>query len=506
MSTFAFRTLCLVSSMAAMPACAVSRVEPNDNHCANQDGDAYCGRLFPDRPYCAKGFDECAVGGWFGCVAEVSDECRDPCGMLGGDGCDAMNESSSGTTGSTTETETGSTGGPTSTTGPGPCVDDEDCPDAAAPFCEPKSGECVRCDGSSDGDAACAGLDPGAPLCVEGACVACTPENPLVCDEQLLLCDGETNACVACTEHAQCEAGACDVFDGRCFDPNNVLHVGMEQPYGSIIAALDDAGAMMLDPVVLVLHEGVDFNETATVSAGVVAFVAAEGEQPQWVNTSVMAPTLTVTGLGTRVYLHDVRLTGNLNDLGLVLDDGAWVDVRRSRIVQNAGGGIRAQNGAELALRNSFVGGDVNDANAMEVNGAAAVVVYSTLGAGTFNAAALACTSPIGVEIRNSILVSRGGTPPDEVSCPDASISFSAAEGMIMGEQNAMVGMFPGGTPEDWFVNFSGGDFGLQNDGILLFADVAQWQLGDPTTDIDGDLRPTMDGTPDYAGADIPPP
>jgi hypothetical protein len=30
------------------------------------------------------------------------------------------------------------------------------------------------------------------------------------------------------------------------------------------------------------------------------------------------------------------------------------------------------------------------------------------------------------------------------------------------------------------------------------------WQTGDPATDIDGDARPTTDGTPDYAGADVP--
>jgi hypothetical protein len=32
----------------------------------------------------------------------------------------------------------------------------------------------------------------------------------------------------------------------------------------------------------------------------------------------------------------------------------------------------------------------------------------------------------------------------------------------------------------------------------------AIWQTGDPTTDIDGDPRPSTDGSPDIAGADIP--
>lgn len=34
------------------------------------------------------------------------------------------------------------------------------------------------------------------------------------------------------------------------------------------------------------------------------------------------------------------------------------------------------------------------------------------------------------------------------------------------------------------------------------FADVAQWQPGDPLVDLDGDERPNVAGTPDVAGAD----
>ena len=50
-------------------------------------------------------------------------------------------------------------------------------------------------------------------------------------------------------------------------------------------------------------------------------------------------------------------------------------------------------------------------------------------------------------------------------------------------------------------------DFHLDPDGpgISLFDGVAQSEYGDPTTDYDGDLRPTSPG-PDYAGVDIPMP
>jgi len=35
-------------------------------------------------------------------------------------------------------------------------------------------------------------------------------------------------------------------------------------------------------------------------------------------------------------------------------------------------------------------------------------------------------------------------------------------------------------------------------------ADVAAWMPGDPPTDLDGTMRPTTEGAPDYAGADRP--
>ena len=101
--------------------------------------------------------------------------------------------------------------------------------------------------------------------------------------------------------------------------------------------------------------------------------------------------------------------------------------------------------------------------------------------------------------------MTRGGSPPDEVACAAANITYSATEGGVAGEGNVAAGMFPGGSPGDWFVDYTTGNFHIQNDGLTLFGDVAQWQEGDPPTDIDGEPRPTVDGTADYAGADLVP-
>lgn len=325
--------------------------------------------------------------------------------------------------------------------------------------------------------------------------MACTAEDTSVCYAQALVCDEETNACVPCTEHEQCESGACDAFMGECIDVANVLHVGFMQEFGTVGAALDEVMAMSIDPAVLVLHGGPSFDETAEVTTGVVAFVAAEGDSPQWINSGVAAPTLTVSGAQTRVYVQGIRLAQNGNDLGLLVDAEARVDVRRSRIVQNSGGGIVAQNAAELTLRNCFVGdGNTNSTDAITITGAALDMLYTTVGAAAntgMPARALFCDAGGQADVRNSVLVSFDAGP--EVECPGLTIADSATE--------AELGMLSG----TWFTNYGTGDFHLTMSAPIPFATSARWQTGDPATDIDGDPRPTMDGAVDYAGADAVP-
>ncbi|MEX1369175.1 MAG: hypothetical protein AB1Z98_38965, partial [Nannocystaceae bacterium] len=219
MSTPSFRVLPLLSLVIALPACVVSRIELNPDHCANQQGDEYCAQLFPDKPYCTTGAAGCALGGRYGCVEEVPEaQCKEPCGLNSDDSCEFPTESTGdATVGSSTGGDTDTMGSSeSSTTGPQPCTMDEECLDAGAPFCEPTAGECVGCDGLKDGDAACAEADANAPLCVGGDCVACTADDTSVCDALALVCDEDTNACVPCTEHDQCGEAACNLFDGTC--------------------------------------------------------------------------------------------------------------------------------------------------------------------------------------------------------------------------------------------------------------------------------------------------
>ena len=51
------------------------------------------------------------------------------------------------------------------------------------------SGSCVACDGMTDPDAACAGVDPAMPVCFDGTCVACAEGQEEACGDLTPICD-----------------------------------------------------------------------------------------------------------------------------------------------------------------------------------------------------------------------------------------------------------------------------------------------------------------------------
>ena len=397
-----------------------------------------------------------------------------------------------------------------STTGlPVPCGQDNgECPESM-PFCDPVTEQCVRCDDMPEPDAACAEVDATNPLCVEGSCVACIDGNPAACDAQGLLCDINTMACVPCAEHAECPSGACDLLleTPTCFDPAHVLDVGANRKYQQISDALTFVNAMKLDRAVLRLHEsgdGVDFDESIVLTApNAIAFIATNGDSPLWTRTGAMSGAmLSVSGTDTRVYIDGVSLSNSTSLLGpgFVCNDGSAIDIRRSRIVQNENGGIRATSGCTLHVQNCFVGGDAFDANAIEINDNTTLdMLYTTVIAGSGSSSALQCSRASTVTVRNSILVSENSV--DEISCVDANFISNATNTNKSGSSTT-VGLFH----SSWFVDYSAGDFSLNltggNNG-QVFANIATWQPGDPTTDIHGDPRPNTEG-PDYPGADVP--
>ncbi|MEX1367087.1 MAG: right-handed parallel beta-helix repeat-containing protein [Nannocystaceae bacterium] len=492
-SALGFALGLLGASCAPDPVSSLS-----DDHCANQDGDAWCAERYPDgsRSFCARG--TCgATPGRDGCVElrPEDDECYSPCGG----GLSLPDDASCLDAGTTDGSATAGTTGPTTdtdepTTGPMPCDGDDDCPDATAPFCEPASGECVSCDGTTDPNAACASLDPSQPVCVDGSCEQCTAAAPDACGGDTPVCDDATNTCVGCTEHAQCGEAACNFYTGACLPSDAVVHVGPGQDFLTLVSAVSsfDDGT----EGTIIVHEA-DFLEAVTVDQmRVLAFLVADGDQPTWDTPGIStAPQLTVSD--ATVILDGLTLSGNgaTASPGVRVDGGrAWID--RSRVVDNSGGAIVAQGGAELTLRNCFLGGDVNDRDALGIVGSTATVLYTTVGSGFGTASALTCDAGSTVAVRNSIVVARSGDP--EVQCGGATIEDSVAEADLGGTNTAL-----GPMDVAWFADFAGGNFHL---GLVPAAlvNAGQWRQGDPPVDIDGDPRPELDGAADVPGADVP--
>jgi len=257
--------------------------------------------------------------------------------------------------------------------------------------------------------------------------------------------------------------------------------------YATLTAAL---AANVGEPeLTIIFHEANYAPESVTIGTEYVAILAAAGEEPRVQGNN--APGLTVTGT---LYMEGVRVSQSTG-VGLSVDGGeAWV--RRSKLVNNTGGGIVVNGGGMLMLENSFVGGPQNQRIINVLDGQISVQ-YSTVGAG-FGATsrAIGCAGGVGVGsvVRNSVVVSYSSE--NEIDCPAIEI----VDGFIEGESGETFTDLSG-----WFVGFEEGNFHLSATHPVAIATAATWQTGDPATDIDGDLRPTIDGASDFAGADLVP-
>ena len=466
-------------------------------HCFHAQGNETCVERYGDeRPFCAA---ECGEGYSenYGCVAEEPADlaCYSPCGGQKDANEDAscLGNSDTGTdTSSTTDTTDSTTD---TTTGPGPCMANEDCTNPAQPFCD-DMGACVDCSSTLDPDAACLGADPNFPVCIEGECVQCNAADASACMGTTPVCDLGTNTCIGCTDHDECPDSACNLALGSCMDVGAVYSVDGDgvSDYASLSLALADIGAQA--EITLVFHEANYAPESIVIDTnGYVAIVAAPGENPT-VTGNGGNPSFTIHG-GSTLYLARVSASGTQNGGRGVLIDGGSAWVQRCKVVNNSGGGIVVDGGGNLVLDNSFVGGDISDVVALAMTSGTLEANYVTLGAGFGTSAALTCADGVGKAVRNSLLVSRSANP--ELACPNITITESALE-MMVGSNLALGDV----DTLAWFDGYGTGDFGLSDTAPPNLATAAIWQSGDPTTDIDGDLRPTTPGTPDYAGADIP--
>ena len=413
-----------------------------------------------------------------------------PTTTMSGSGTDSM-------TGSTMSTTVGTS----SSSGPTGCNNSDECTDPAAPICVGDT--CMPC----TADDQCSEKSSAAPACqsageLAGHCVQCTALNDNACEGNSPVCDDGTSSCVGCSFHEQCPDSACRIATGGCFDPAQVFTVGNGGDYSSIDQAVTILGGG--DEIVLRVISGPDFNQTVTVSGAGTAYALLDDDPsdmvlPQWVNTMDAAATLRVES-GAEVYVQGLRLAGNLNAAHAAVEvDDASVYLDRTAVVSNNGGGIALTGGAYALVRNCFVarnGDDLGSTTGIISTDSTLDVLYSTIAYNDGDTAdSLQCTNTTG-SIRNSIAV---GSDPSSYDCPGVTASQNAFDEAVAGNTNV------GAAMAGWFNIPAAGDVHLTAAGKAEFADIAQWQSGDPLVDIDGDARPNSDGAADVAGADIGP-
>jgi hypothetical protein len=462
-----------------------------EGHCGNVAGDLtcaergmgrYCDGCRSENDGCTEVMPsaECHVPGpW----PESYDETSSSGGASAGASSAGATESSMG---SSTMTPASASAAET-THGSRFCENHAGC-EESKPFCDLISEMCVGCDQLPDPHAACATRDPMMPACVDGSCQPCAA-SPAVCGWEA--CHPDLGMCLPrCAAHSNCETSACELEADRCFPESPVVHVDGDggRDAMSIGDALD---SMALPPGgygIIVVHEldgEGSYLGSVTIDEGrTIALLAAPGEQPvlEGLVAFSAAATLWIQDEDTSAYIDGLWLMDGPG-WGLIAQGGmAWVD--NARMSRNIFGDIEAQDGARLTLRNCFVG-DGGAGYAVHVVDSSATILYSTIGAGSGWSAGLMCSSPLGVDVRNSIILPAWDLVAD-IDCPEAMVSYSATKNDFAGDGNVAI---PDQDLNAWFEDYESGDFHLKEEGFSQFGDIAQWQQGDPVTDIDDSSR-----------------
>lgn len=413
-------------------------------------------------------------------------------------------------------------------------------------------GECMPADGSEN--AVCSGLDPAAPYCSKkgecvpctglgacpndapacnassGLCVECRPGDAVACSGNTPVCDDSSSSCVACTAHDQCPESACDLFTGACFptssvywvnqnDPNCKPDLGTEDdPFCTIADAMTAAAGGK--SAVIKIFQGVYTGPVVVPSGLSLAILNVDIASKGKVGLKGGNESLLQAQSGAKLLLDGLTISGNANGNGMVSTNAAvWFDrcelgdsakaglsatvsdlrVHRTLIANNGLVGIDVSGGS-LSLVNTFVtiNGKIGKGGGISAHDTATLkLLYTTVIANEAAAGFapnIVCDEGQGwdVTVRNSAIIAKGG---DSLNCV-ATVTTSAVDGMVTGDGNFLIDF---DTLPTYFAA-QGGIYSAKAQTAL--ATVGRWLAGDPATDFDGDLRPTQDGAPDFAGAD----
>jgi hypothetical protein len=503
------------------------------NHCVNKEGHASCTEAgFPFCSRCVKSIEH------GGCVAEAPTE--EKCevedggvaGTIGSDG-------TSMTDATATMSDDGVSTGPDCTA---EGAIDEACP-ATTPYCV--GGTCSGCDVGGDGF--CAEVDATLPVCgVAGTCVECSAESSGACAD-IEFCS-PAGVCGGCTSHDQCApAGcetdpsdtacqACNFESGECFD-GNVFWVSLDDcvgpeptgtfadPYCQISEAMANV-ANFETFTVWVLPSRTPYAGPVNLQMSGnyrVAVIGRDGRPTvsgsnYAANVSTTSNRLTLSSLalenGTestarcasgRLWLDDVIVRAG--PIGVSAEGCALLSVSRSVITGADEIGISATDSGFRMVNSSVVN---NGSDALATAGGITLsgsedwtIDYSTVVANfresTTPGNAIACEADSRGDARNSIFLSAEGT--NAIDCEPGEFSYTVSDITdLPGDGNMRTTYMPAD-----FDNAAVGDAHLDTDADPATFRIAVWRDGDPPTDVDGELRPLVDGAADWAGFDLLP-
>lgn len=419
---------------------------------------------------------------------------------------DASSEGSTGTDPTSADDSTGPTSGPGTTTTEGAaCEAPSDCNSGL--FCV--EGTCVGCDDTESPDEACAEADADNPWCgPTGECVSCIEASH--CPAEAPAC-APGQGCVPCDEHEQCPDSACHLGGpdaGSCFSVDDVIEV---QAPGAFPQLLGEVGPG--EDRVFVLSTGTytvpdtggeidGLREVALLGNGATVLEGNIGANPSYFGGESDASqlyfsqlvwdgesgntgySLLAVGIGAEFWLDDTTAHGAFHLIG------GTAHFRRSNLLSanatpfgfNDAG---LQGSGSLYLESSSI--DAAPLTSARVSGALDIRYSTIVAEGDF----LCGDDTTGV-VRNSIVLTGGSISK---GCEGATWTNNAVNTTGFGVS------VPGYDP-DWFNATQDLRFRLSGAGQTVFADIAEWEEGDPLEDAEGDERPTRG--PSTAGADEP--
>ncbi|HGG57013.1 MAG TPA: right-handed parallel beta-helix repeat-containing protein [Nannocystis exedens] len=400
------------------------------------------------------------------------------------------------------------------------CTAEGMCADCSAISCADVSGETLACDADS------------------GLCVECSADNADACSGVTPVCSAASNTCVPCNEHSECESGACNLFSGACF-PDKALWVDngdssctpngggtQEKPFCEIVDAV-----LSIDKnsptIIWVASSASAYTKKVSVSSSQI--VAIRSSDSKLVRLEVNGQA-GLSVYGGRVLIDHLQIGYLSEDPGVTCssagsiwaDDSRIIDrekigvdassncemvFRRSEIAKNSQGGVQ-QSGGSLRMENTFVTGNGNGFSTVggiaTSQGTELELVYVSVLANDSESEtgkSMSCSPDTSGVTLNSILLGEDAGKAS-VECAGLTFGYSVfdncklATGTNTCKEN--------GLEAAWFVSPQTNDFHIKAGSMNPFKDAALWINGQPLTDYDGDPRPAVDGSIDYAGADVP--